>query len=416
MVARWRPHYVFLLRHFPSYRLKLYSVSRDGTDLRPVIGLDADYARLGGRRVSWSPHHDGPQIMFSPSDPLYLVHVDGAEHQVLRSDLHVAWSPDGSKIAVVVPDTPGAQGVVLYTVAPDGSSVNALVRRQGDGGLEVIDPDQRQFADVTSCSAGVVVPDPALNPGLVRDCQALLEMVNRTSITGLNWDSDTSIAEWEGVSLDASALGKGASESDEQLSPLRIRGLSLQDRGLLGSLPLSVTNLTGLWSLSLSDNELTGPIPPELGRLADLRVLILNEDGISGPIPPELALLARLRELSITGELTGPIPPQLGDLNNLVELNIVSNPLSSNRLSGNIPRELGGLSALKHLNLSRNELSGSIPPELGNLTELETLELAGNELSGSIPPELGNLTELETLELAGNELSGSIPPEPKSTT
>ena len=46
------------------------------------------------------------------------------------------------------------------------------------------------------------------------------------------------------------------------------------------------------------------------------------------------------------------------------------------------------------LDLGGNRLSGEIPPELGDLTNLGRLHLNFNYLSGEIPPELGNLTNL----------------------
>ena len=91
--------------------------------------------------------------------------------------------------------------------------------------------------------------------------------------------------------MEAPIIGVDGADSEDPLSPLRVRGLSLRGRGLIGTIPLSVTELTGLWSLNLSDNELTGPIPTELGRLTDLRVLDLSENNLSGPIPPELGQL-----------------------------------------------------------------------------------------------------------------------------
>ena len=39
----------------------------------------------------------------------------------------------------------------------------------------------------------------------------------------------------------------------------------------------------------------------------------------------------------------------------------------SNRLTGEIPPELGGLSNLTELSLRDNQLTGEIPPELGGL-------------------------------------------------
>ncbi len=132
-----------------------------------------------------------------------------------------------------------------------------------------------------------------------------------------------------------------------------------------------------------------------------------DDNRLSGEVPPELGDLANLEVLRLSyNQLSGEIPPQLGNLPNLRWLGLVGN-----RLSGEIPPELGNLTNLDVLELYDNQLSGEIPPELGNLSNLQWLELDNNQLSGEIPPELGNLTKLEWLELDNNQLSGGIPPE-----
>ena len=88
----------------------------------------------------------------------------------------------------------------------------------------------------------------------------------------------------------------------------------------------------------------------------------------------------------------------------VVELNFYDN-----RLSGEMPPELGNLPNLILLNLNGNQLNGEIPPELGNLSNLFDLNLGSNRLSGDIPPELGNLTNLSAIYLSGNQLSGCVP-------
>ena len=66
-------------------------------------------------------------------------------------------------------------------------------------------------------------------------------------------------------------------------------------------------------------------------------------------------------------------------------------------MSGEIPAELGGLSNLVQLYLTRNQLTGEIPSELSSLENLVHLFLSGNQLSGCVP--------LGLRDVANNDLS-----------
>ncbi|GAV86758.1 LRR_8 domain-containing protein, partial [Cephalotus follicularis] len=81
---------------------------------------------------------------------------------------------------------------------------------------------------------------------------------------------------------------------------------------------------------------------------------------------------------------------------------------SSNRFEGEIPKDIGNIKALRHLNISNNILTGHIPSSFVNLTQLETLDLSQNKLSGEIPQQLSQLTFLSFLNVSQNYLTGSI--------
>ena len=102
--------------------------------------------------------------------------------------------------------------------------------------------------------------------------------------------------------------------------------------------------------------------------------------------------------------MTGTIPAELGNLSSLRKL-----WLSRNGLTGPIPAELGSLPNLERLSLGGNQLTGTIPPELGSLTNLTELRLNHNQLTGTIPSSLGNLTNLQVIGIAGNRLTGCVP-------
>jgi len=149
----------------------------------------------------------------------------------------------------------------------------------------------------------------------------------------------------------------------------------------------------------LSDRPLGawhGVTTDSAGRVTSL---VLTGNRLSGEIPPELGDLTDLTQLHLeVNELSGSIPPELGNLTNLTSLD-----LRFNRLSGEIPSELGNLARLNVLALASNRLSGEIPSELGNLTNLTSLDLSSNQLTGPVPA-LNNLTSLSWLNLRGNLL------------
>ena len=390
---------------------KFYTVRPDGTGMRELPGLyqdsvdslgpdaEGDY---GGEwnlfSLSWVP--SGSEISFLGTRydtarngsyrttvlrGIHAMKPDGSDIRTIAelpsgSNVVMAWSPDGSRIAVrIIEDEPRGvfredppPNVLLFTLAADGSDRLDLVR--GGWVLEAAPVAEHSGwrdvnDDITACSKGFVVPDPDENPGLVQDCETLLRV--RNALAGedviLEWSAAIPITDWIGVHVSEDSM--------------RVQSLDLA-KGLRGVIPGELDGLTELESLWLEG--LSGPIPPELGNLNNLRVL-------------------RLR---LYGTTRFFIPPQLGRLTSLVELN-----LSQNRLRGEIPLELGKLANLEELYLQGNELTGEIPPELGSLTNLVRLSLDNNRLTGEIPPELGNLTNLERLSLNDNLLTGEIPPE-----
>ncbi len=290
-----------------------------------------------------------------------------------------------------------ASGTGAITVAgaldPDAKAFYALTVEASDGRGGVALARVGIALILTECKNGTVVPRPAQNPGLVRDCSMLLAA--RDTLAGdasLDWSADTRINDWQGVTVHSTP------------SPF-VRVVLLTNLGLTGSIPAALGGLEDVRRIDLDDNMLTGGIPLELGSLSDLELLYLFNNRITGELPAELGELSNLKTLSLSNNmLTGSIPTELGKLRNLRELLI-----EVNSLTGGIPAELGALPNLWSLYLSDNMLTGGIPAELGNLRKLRYFVLEGTSLGGEIPSQLGDLTRLEVVYLRNNGFTGAIP-------
>ncbi|KAG6595660.1 Polygalacturonase inhibitor, partial [Cucurbita argyrosperma subsp. sororia] len=117
-----------------------------------------------------------------------------------------------------------------------------------------------------------------------------------------------------------------------------------------------------------------------------ISLIILADDKISGQIPPEVGDLSFLQTLMLhkLPNLNGPIQPTIANLSHLKSLD-----LSWNNLSGSLPSFLGSLKNLTLLNLSFNNLTGTIPSSLSQLPNLGSLHLDRNKLTGQIPDSFG---------------------------
>ncbi|KAK9159426.1 hypothetical protein Syun_005767 [Stephania yunnanensis] len=181
--------------------------------------------------------------------------------------------------------------------------------------------------------------------------------------------------------------------------------LDFASNGLVGELPLSIGDLKSLNYLSLSDNKLTGGIPSTIVQCTNLLRIELRGNGFNGSIPPGLFDMG-LEEIDLShNEFSDSIP--IGSSRLFESLHALD--LSRNKLTGDIPAEIGLLSHLTYLNLSWNNLESRMPPELGYFQNLSVLDLRNNGFYGEIPEDLCEANSLAILQLDGNSLNGPIP-------
>ena len=313
----------------------IYAVRPDGTGLRTVwrgespptsssLWPSQEPSRVS--QVSWSP--DGSELLFlagkaylfDQADLLdtdfrnraayllnaaYLVRSDGTGLRSLAPGLpstRAAWSPDGSRIAIYHP------AHLLATVARDGTDLRFLMGLDKEDRFHVLAPPlSGRPVDLAACSTGRVVPEPEANPGLVHDCEVLLNVRDRLGGgVELNWSESAPMEEWEGVTLggEPSRVHRLILESRDEMGTVRDR--------LTGTLPPDLGGLDELRWLDLSSNYLSGSIPTELGSLTKLWWLDFSDNYLSGSIPPELDNLTNLRTLYLRGNrFTGCIPTAL---------------------------------------------------------------------------------------------------------
>ncbi|KAI5659815.1 hypothetical protein M9H77_28608 [Catharanthus roseus] len=165
--------------------------------------------------------------------------------------------------------------------------------------------------------------------------------------------------------------------------------------------------------------EMVGLAPqPPNGAVSDVRCdcSIANTTGchvtkislkgynLPGVLPSELVNLPYIQEIDLAyNYLHGTIPSEWSS----TKLNFIS--VFANRLSGEIPKELGNITSLRYLNLEANQFSGFVPSELGNLMDLQTLILSSNQLLGRIPTSFSGLLNLVDFRISDNNFTGPIP-------
>ncbi|KAL6004425.1 hypothetical protein ACLOJK_004978 [Asimina triloba] len=233
--------------------------------------------------------------------------------------------------------------------------------------------------------------------------------------------------------------------------------LVLNDNHFNGSIAWSLSSGQSLLFLDVRNNELAGPIPSWLSSLPHLLSILLGGNNFTGQIPLDLCKMENLRTLDLSNNgLSGSVPSCLNDITSFVKNTpmfelpygiayetfptsdvgtkrgirltmdfatkgsiytyegiplflMTGLDLSMNKLTGNIPPQVGDLKELHTLNLSNNRLTGPIPESFKHLVNMESLDLSHNELTGSMPFQLTQLNFLTTFYVTFNNLSGKIP-------
>ncbi|WZZ01944.1 hypothetical protein YC2023_074272 [Brassica napus] len=164
-----------------------------------------------------------------------------------------------------------------------------------------------------------------------------------------------------------------------------------------------LTKLPSLNTLSLTSLGISGPLSPKIITKIppSLQSLNLSSNFISGNIPKEISSLKNLKSLVLTDNLLNGSVFDLRGLSNLQELALGGN---------NLGPELPSLpSNLISVSLRNNSFRSKLSEQIKKMNKLQSLDLSSNEFTGSIPEFLFSLPSLQTLSFAQNMFSGSLP-------
>ena len=199
----------------------------------------------------------------------------------------------------------------------------------------------------------------------------------------------------------------------------RLGILLLGGNRLSGSIPPELGDLTSARTFGLEKNDLSGELPPKLATPPYLTLLNVRDNLLRGPVPdnfPGSSLdefsfsvpASRNVQLCLPGTadfvawvarigVTGPRYCNASDrtaLKNLYELTSGADWIdSSGWLSGPALGEWHGVEAdrlgrVTALDLTGNGLSGQLPSQLGRLSAMSELKIGDNSLTGRLPMSL----------------------------
>ncbi len=134
-------------------------------------------------------------------------------------------------------------------------------------------------------------PPSCADAALAADCATLLAARDALAGDGgsLNWSAGVPVTQWDGVTVSG--------------TPRRVTELALRSRGLTGSVPPELADLSALARLALDRNALTGCVPEPVRHVArnDLARLLIPTCGVPVVEPGTSLDGGRTYQLSISG-------------------------------------------------------------------------------------------------------------------
>ncbi|XP_022893680.1 TMV resistance protein N-like [Olea europaea var. sylvestris] len=208
---------------------------------------------------------------------------------------------------------------------------------------------------------------------------------------------------WDCVKLENFPAVAGEMEC---LSELHLEGTAIKE------LPPSISNISGLVLINLSKCKNLKILPNSICDFKCLQTLILSDCSQLEKLPENLGQVISLEELLVDGTAITQPPPSITCLTKLNALSFsrCKRPKSlSSLFSGNLESSVSSLSVklpLPKIGFSNSkQTKGSLPPprpSLSGLCSLKKLDLSSSDLLEEISADLGSLSSLEELDLSRN--------------
>lgn len=186
--------------------------------------------------------------------------------------------------------------------------------------------------------------------------------------------------------------------------------LAIYQNNLVGPLP-AWPGMVGIKNLQLYYNSLVGTLPSSWSVMTQVTMMYLHYNQLNGTLPPSWSSWTVVTDLEVHGNsLTGVLPISWSTMGGLTQVLV-----ADNRLTGTLPPSWTHMRALINAYMQGNSFSGALPSAWGNMSNLAVLYLFTNQLSGSLPISWTGLSKMADLELQQNQLTGHMPASWSST-
>lgn len=186
-----------------------------------------------------------------------------------------------------------------------------------------------------------------------------------------------------------------------------VTGLQVSSKGLNGTLPASLANLTALYLFDVETNLLTGTLPPSYAHLTNLLEFLAGSNRLSGNLPDEYSSMRKLKVFNIDNNtFTGTLPRSYGNWSYMEGFRAFNN-----MLSGSLPTEYQSWTSLAVFSAFNNSLTGTLPEEYASWggSLLETFNVFNNHITGTLPPQYSAWSKITFFNVCNNSITGSLP-------